>query len=123
MEQKNIIHSVEDLKVYQKAKSVFEEFLSEDLPVFYKTLAGRWLGAHQLRTLDSICANMEEGFARKFGKEFKQFLRMSRGSTGEAKGRYKRCQKILPPDMVEKRIKQLDEIQAMLHVLIAKLKD
>jgi four helix bundle protein len=66
---------------------------------------------------------MEEGYGRKAGKELKQFFRISRGSTSESKGRYIRSKKFLTKETVDKRIAQLDEIQAMLHSLIAKLRD
>ena len=47
-----------------------------------------WLGS-KLRSLDSICANIEEGFGRGFGKEFPQHLKIARGEARESQGRYK----------------------------------
>ncbi len=79
------IRSIEDFEVYQKAVKLFEEFLEEDLPILQRSFTGRTLSGNQLRSLDSICANMEEGHERKSGKEIKNFFRMSKGSTGEAK--------------------------------------
>ena len=102
---------------------LFEDFIEGDLSILIKSLAGRELAKQLLRSLDSICANMEEGYGRKRGKEFKHFFRISRGSTGESKGRYIRCKKFLPEEIVNKRVAQLDEIQAMLHSLINKLSD
>lgn len=107
---------------HQKIKSV-EDFINEDLPLLDRKLAGRELARQQVRSLDSICANMEEGYGRKAGKELKHFFRISRGSTGESKGRYKRCKRFLSEKTIEKRLKQLDEVQAMLHSLISKLRD
>ena len=66
---------------------------------------------------------MEEGYGRKAGKELKQFFRISRASASESRGRYIRCKKFLSKEMVNKRVAQLDEIQAMLHSLISKLRD
>ncbi|MEW6096867.1 MAG: four helix bundle protein [bacterium] len=66
--------SIEDFEVYQKAVKLFEDFLKEDLSILQKSFAGRTLAGNQLRSLDSICANMEEGYERKFGKEIKNFL-------------------------------------------------
>ncbi len=63
MERKSI-KSVEDFEVYQKAVKLFEDFLEEDLPILEKTFAGKTLAGNQLRCLDSICANMEEGYER-----------------------------------------------------------
>ena len=117
------IKSIDDFVVYQKAVKVFDAFTDEDLPILSENFASRELAKNQIRCLDSICANMEEGYARKSGKELKHFFRMSRGSTGESKGRYKRLRKFLPAEIIKKRVSQLDEIQAMLHSLISKLSD
>lgn len=123
MEDKRKVNRVEDFIVYQKAMRLFDDFIEEDLPILSKNFAGKELVRNQIRSLDSICANMEEGYGRKAGKEFKHFFRISRGSAGESKGRYIRCKKFLPEKTVNKRVAQLDEIQAMLHSLIAKLRD
>jgi four helix bundle protein len=114
------IKSVEDFDVYQKAVKVFELFLEEDLPILQRTFAGRLLAGQQLRCLDSICANMEEGYERKAGKEITNFFRISKGSAGEARGRYKRMKKLLPVEVVDARVALLSEIRAMLHALIAR---
>ncbi len=118
---KNKIEKVEDLVVYQKAMDLFDQFMAEDLDVLSKHYAGRELAKQQIRSLDSICSNMEEGFGRKAGKEFKQFLRISRGSARESRGRYIRCKKFLSQEVISKRVKLLDEILAMLFSLISKI--
>lgn len=117
------IRKVEDFLVYQKAMKLWDDFIKEDLPVLQKTMAGRELARQQVRSLDSVCSNMEEGYGRKAGKELKHFFRISRGSAGESKGRYARCRKFLSAEVIRKRVGQLDEIQAMLYSLIAKLRD
>ncbi|MEO0095884.1 MAG: four helix bundle protein [candidate division WOR-3 bacterium] len=122
MNNKKQIRCVEDFEVYQKAVKLFEDFLTIDLPILQKSFAGRTLATNQLRCIDSICANMEEGYERKAGKEIKNFFRMSKGSAGEAKGRYKRLNKILPQELIDKRVAVLNEIRAMLESLIIKWK-
>lgn len=117
------VRRVEDFIVYQKAMKLFDDFVNEDLPLLRKKLAGRELARQQVRSIDSICANMEEGYGRKAGKELKHFFRMSRGSAYESKGRYRRCKGFLPAKTITKRLEQLDEVQAMLHSLISKLRD
>lgn len=114
------IKSVEDFGVYQKASKLFADFLEEDLVILQKTFVGKVLAGNQLRCLDSICANMEEGYERKFGNDIKNFFRMSKGSTGEAKGRYKRLKKVLPEKLISERVAVLSEIRAMLESLIQK---
>lgn len=115
------IKSVEDLIVYQKSKGLFKEFIDEEIGLWEKSVIGRTLLNNQIRCLDSICANMEEGFERKFGKETQNFFRISRGSCAEALGRYKRLENVLPKDILQKRISILKEVRAMLHALILRL--
>ena len=114
------IRSVDDFEVYQKAVKLFRDFLRTDLPLLQDTFAGRTLAKQQLRCLDSICADMEEGYERKAGKELKNFFRISKGSAAEAKGRHKRLDSVLPRELVEERVEALGEIRAMLHALIRK---
>ena len=114
------IKSVEDLEVYKKAVKLFDHFVSDDLPLLEKTFVGRTLANNQLRCLDSICANTEEGFERNFGKEAKHFFRIAKGSTGESRGRYKRLHSVLPETVIIKRTESLNEIRAMLASLINK---
>lgn len=118
--EKKTIKSVEDFEVYKKAVILFENFLEENLPILQKTFTGRTIAGNQLRSLDSICANMEEGYERKSGKEIKNFFRMSKGSAGEARGRYKRLNKLLSLKTISKRVQTLNEIRAMLAALIDK---
>ena len=122
MEERKVIRNIEDFEVYQKSTKLFESFLEEDLPVLRNNFAGRTLAGNQLRSLDSICANMEEGYERKSGKEIKNFFRMSKGSAGESRGRYKRSNKVLSQESINKRVALLNEIRAMLESLINKWK-
>ena len=119
MERKTI-RCVEDLEVYKKAVKLFDNFLEIDFLILREDSAGRVLANNQLRCLDSICANMEEGYERRFGKEAKNFFRISKGSTGEARGRYKRLKKVLPESLINERVAVLNETRAMLASLIEK---
>ena len=121
--EKKKIQKIEDFQVYQKAMKLFDDFVEKDLDILKWQFGGRELSRQLIRSLDSVCANMEEGYGRKAGKELKQFFRISRGSASESKGRYKRCSKFLSKEIVDTRLTQLDEILAMLHVLINKLYD
>lgn len=123
MSDKKKIQKVEDFLVYQKALELFDNFIEEDLPLLEKHFVARELARQQIRSLDSICANMEEGYGRKAGRELKQFFRIARGSTGESKGRYLRLKKFLEKEKIQKRLSQLSVIQAMLHSLVKKLRD
>ncbi len=54
------------------------------------------------------------------GKKLRIFFVYLIGSTGEARGRYKRIKTILPEEIINKRVELLNEIRAMLAALIQK---
>lgn len=118
--EKQKIKKVEDLKVYQKAVKLYDDFMEKDLPLLQKSFAGRTLSGNQLRCIDSICANLEEGYERISCNDVKNFFRMSKGSVGEARGRYKRLTNLLSERTIDERVAALSEIRAMLESLIQK---
>jgi len=100
---------LESFHIYQLARQLFDDFWgdSETIGTDYR---GRELVRQQVRSLDSICANIEEGYGRGFGKEYPQHLRIARGEARESRGRYERCRRLLPADLVVKRVSTLDQI-------------
>lgn len=100
---------LEDYRVYQAARRLFEEFWS-DSEVWGRDLSGRELVRQQVRSLDSVCANIEEGYGRGFGKEWPHYLRIARGSARESRGRYERCARLQPAETLSNRIAQLNQI-------------
>jgi four helix bundle protein len=103
------VDRLESFGIYQLARQVFEEFWS-DSEILMKDFRGRELVKQQVRSLDSVCANMEEGFGRGFGKELPQHLKISRGEARESRGRYERCKHLLPPEIIAQRIAALSHI-------------
>ncbi|HRG87382.1 MAG TPA: four helix bundle protein [Chitinophagales bacterium] len=97
---------------YQKSLQLWELFW-KDSEVLMADVRGRELARQLTRSVDSVSANIEEGYGRGFGKEYPQFLRYSRGSARESKGRYRRCIPLLSDRVVNERIGLLDEIIAM----------
>ena len=97
--------------IYQLARQLFNEFWadSEEIGEDYR---GRELVKQQVRSLDSICSNIEEGFGRGFGKEFPQYLKIARGEARESRGRYERCRPLLPTEKIDKRVSTLNHIIA-----------
>jgi len=73
---------LESFGIYQLARRLFEDFWN-DPEILSRDYRGRELSKQQIRSLDSICANMEEGFGRRFGKELPQHLKISRGEASE----------------------------------------
>lgn len=100
---------LESFGIYQLARQLFDDFWN-DSEILMKDCRGRELLKQQVRSLDSICANMEEGFGRGFGKELPQHLKISRGEARESRGRYERCKRLLSPEIVEQRVGTLSRI-------------
>jgi four helix bundle protein len=97
--------------IYQLACRLFDDFWS-DSDILGKDYRGRELVKQQVRSLDSICSNIEEGFGRGFGKEFPQFLKIARGEARESRGRYERCSHLLPAELIDKRVSTLNHVIA-----------
>ena len=108
-ESANSSDSLESFGIYQLARQVFEDFWN-DSEILNKDFRGRELVKQQVRSLDSVCANMEEGFGRGFGKELPQHLKISRGEARESRGRYERCNHLLPPETITQRVSALSRI-------------
>jgi len=100
---------LESFGIYKIARQLFDDFWA-DAEILGKDYRGRELVKQQIRSLDSICANIEEGYGRGFGKELLQHLKIARGEARESKGRFERCRHLLPPDLISSRILTLDHI-------------
>jgi four helix bundle protein len=100
---------LESFGIYQLARQVFDDFW-KDSEILQKDFRGRELVKQQVRSLDSICANMEEGFGRGFGKELPQHLKISWGEARESRGRYERFNHLLAPEIISLRVAVLSRI-------------
>ena len=100
---------LESFGIYQLARQLFEDFW-KDSDILLKDQRGRELARQQVRSLDSVCANIEEGYGRGFGKELPQHLKISRGEVRESLGRYYRCGHLLSADTIEKRAATLNHV-------------
>ncbi len=100
---------LESFGIYQLARRLFKDFWN-DLEILSRDYRGRELSKQQIRILDSICANMEEGFGRGFGRELPQHLKVSRGEARESRGRYERCNHLLPSETIAQRVAALTHI-------------
>jgi four helix bundle protein len=100
---------LESFGIYQIARKLFDDFWA-DSEVLQKDFRGRELVKQQTRSLDSICANIEESFGRGFGREFPQHLKIARGGAREGHGRYAHCNHLLPADVIAQRLATLDHI-------------
>ncbi|MFN8485507.1 MAG: four helix bundle protein [Anaerolineae bacterium] len=102
---------LEDFGIYKLACQLFDDFWA-DSEILGKDYRGREMVRQQVRSLDSICANIEEGYGRGYGKEFPQHLKIARGEARESRGRYHRCRYLLPDDTIRRRVSTLDTIIA-----------
>jgi four helix bundle protein len=100
---------LESFGIYQLARQLFDDFWN-DSEILSRDFRGHELCKQQIRSLDSICANMEEGFGRGFGKELPQRLKISRGEARESRGRYERCNHLLSSEIITQRVATLTHI-------------
>ncbi|MFN8498795.1 MAG: four helix bundle protein [Anaerolineae bacterium] len=100
---------LEDFGIYKLACHLFDDFWG-DSEILGKDYRGREMVKQQVRSLDSICANIEEGYGRGYGKEFPQHPKIARGEARESRGRYQRCRYLLPEETIKKRVATLDII-------------
>jgi four helix bundle protein len=100
---------LESFEIHKIANQLFDEFWA-DSEIVGKDYRGRELVKQQIRSLDSICANIEEGYGRGFGKELPQHLKIARGEARESKGRYTRMKHLLSAELIAKRVAVLDRI-------------
>lgn len=100
---------LESFGIYKLAQQLFDDFWN-DSDIVRKDYRGRELVRQQIRSLDSVCANIEEGYGRGFNKEMPQHLKIARGEARESKGRYNRMKFLLPIEIIAKRIAIIDRI-------------
>ncbi len=77
---------------------------------------GRAVAEQLIRSVGSICANIEEGYGRGFGKVFGQFLGYSLGSTRESRGWYYRGRRLLTEEVIRARYSLLTQITGLLVI-------
>src|SRR5258707_9601981 len=103
------IDRLESYGIYKLACQLFDDFWS-DSEILGKDYRGRELTKQQVRSLDSVCANMEEGYGWGFGKEWPQRLKISRGEAHESRGPYVRCPHLLSAEVINKHLATLYHI-------------
>ena len=104
---------LDDLMFYQKSLALYD-LCWNDTELMLNDIRGREIVKQLIRAVGSISANIEEGYGRGFGKEYPQYLRISRGSARESKGWYKKSKFLLEEKLINQRIVLLDEIISML---------
>ncbi len=80
---------------------------------------GRAIAEQLIRSCGSICANIEEGNGRGFGRERNWFFRVALGSARESKGWYWRARHLLGSAVLDQRLALSDEVIALLVTELA----
>jgi four helix bundle protein len=113
---------LDKLIFYQQAMQLYDGCW-EDCAVLSRDFRGKEVARQLIRSCGSISANIEEGYGRGYGKEYPQFLRISRGSARETKGWYLRSNELLDAELINDRTQKLNGIIAMLSKTIKTLEE
>jgi four helix bundle protein len=113
---------LDNLRFYKKAITLYD-LCWDDSEILAKDFRGKEISKQLIRSAGSISANIEEGTGRGFGKEYPNFLRISRGSAKESRGWYLRSKRLLSQEVISDRIKILDEIIGSLSKSIQTLEN
>ena len=110
-------------QVYPKALFLFD-LTWQDCEKLLRDLRGKVIAKQLIRSVGSISANLEEGFGRGIGgKQYAYFLQVALGSAREAQGWYYRGRRLLSPNVVEHRLKLLEEIISLLVSMVRRQKN
>lgn len=90
----------------------------EDCNQMRRDPRGRAVAEQLVRSAGSVCANLEEGYGRGFGRQFAQFIGYSLGSTRETRGWYYRARKLLSSDAIQSRYSLLTQITGLLVIAL-----
>lgn len=101
------------LIAYQEALYLYE-LIWMDTDTWLRDVRGRELARQIVRSSDSVCSNIEEGYGRGFGKELLYFYRIALGSARETKGHYYRAKALVAPNILKHRLKLASEVVALL---------
>jgi len=71
------------------------------------------------RSLNSISANITEGYSRSKGLDRARFLEIALGSARESRDWYYKSKQVLSPDVLQHRMELLSQIIAMLVPMIS----
>jgi four helix bundle protein len=106
---------LEELKVYELSMDIGEAVWS--IVIKWDFFAKDTVGKQLVRSVDSIAANLSEGFGRYHFNENKHFCYYARGSLFETKTWLKKAndRSLIENQIYEKMIKDLDSISLKLN--------
>jgi four helix bundle protein len=99
---------------YYRLSMCLYDLMWIDAETIKKDFRGREIVHQLVRSTGSVCANMEEAYRRGIGTpDFVRIMRISLGELGETQGWYFRSRHILSPEILEKRIKVIQQAIAL----------
>lgn len=100
--------NLEDLEIYQKANFIADEIWDE--VVHWDFFKKDTVGKQMVRSVDSIGANISEGFGRYHYKDRLKFIFYSRGSLYETKTwlRKSKKRKLIAQEKCDRLLRELD---------------
>ena len=111
---------LEDFSAYTKLNQIWDLTWS-DTEIMKNDFRGKEICKQIIRSVGSISANIEEGYGRGSKREYPHYLKISRGSATESKGWFKKSKFLLDENIINERIKLLEEIIAILTKTIITL--
>jgi four helix bundle protein len=90
----------------------------EDIVILDKNSLTRDAADQIIRSLNSISANIAEGYSRSTGKDRARYFEYSLGEAREARDRYFKTRRVLKNEVVLHRIKLLTQIVKMLNAFV-----
>ena len=90
----------------------------EDVVLLNKNNLTRDAADQIIRSLNSISANIAEGYSRSTGKDRARYFEYSLGEAREARDRYFKVRRVLKPDVVLHRIRILTQIVKILNTFV-----
>ena len=90
----------------------------EDVVLLNKNGLTRDAADQIIRSLNSISANIAEGYSRSTGKDRARYFEYALGEAREARDRYFKVRRVLKEEVVLHRIRLLTQIVKMLNALV-----
>lgn len=90
----------------------------DDTEILFKNPITRNASDQIRRSLDSISANIAEGYSRSTGKDRARYFEYALGEAREARDRYFKTRRVLKQEVVLYRIKILTQIVKILNVFV-----
>ncbi len=104
---------------YYRLSMYIYDLMWIDTEKINKDFRGREIVHQLVRSSGSVCANMEESYRRGIGTpDFVRIMRISLGELGETQGWYFRSRHILGNEILDKRIKVIQQAIALTVTVI-----